>query len=94
MTVALIAPIIPRLRDAIGPVILISGVGLLLLTMTNRMRRAIDRARQLKNELTIASAMSGNKHLIWWTRFIDQQSLSLTNGRLAFVLLQPALKYD
>jgi hypothetical protein len=43
--------IIPQLRDAIGPVILISGVGLLLLTMTNRLGRAIDRARQLTNEL-------------------------------------------
>src|SRR5579862_3634180 len=43
--------IIPELRDAIGPVILISGVGLLLLTMTNRLGRAIDRARQLKHEL-------------------------------------------
>ncbi len=44
--------IIPELRDAIGPVILISGVGLLLLTMTNRLGRAIDRARQLKSELS------------------------------------------
>jgi multidrug efflux pump subunit AcrB len=44
--------IIPELRDAIGPVILISGVGLLLLTMTNRLGRAIDRARQLKAELS------------------------------------------
>lgn len=43
--------IIPQLRDAIGPVILISGVGLLLLTMTNRLGRAIDRARQMANEL-------------------------------------------
>ena len=43
--------IIPNLRDAIGPVILISGVGLLLLTMTNRLGRAIDRARQLKADL-------------------------------------------
>ena len=43
--------IIPQLRDAIGPVILISGVGLLLLTMTNRLGRCIDRARQLQNEL-------------------------------------------
>ena len=42
--------IIPELRDAIGPVILISGVGLLLLTMTNRLGRAIDRSRQLKQE--------------------------------------------
>jgi hypothetical protein len=43
--------IIPELRDAIGPVILISGVGLLLLTFTNRLGRAIDRARQLTAEL-------------------------------------------
>ena len=39
------------LQVAIGPVILISGVGLLLLTMTNRLGRAIDHARQLKGEL-------------------------------------------
>jgi hypothetical protein len=44
--------VIPQLRDAVGPVILISGVGLLLLTMTNRLGRAIDRARALKHELT------------------------------------------
>ena len=43
--------IIPVLQMAIGPVILISGVGLLLLTMTNRLGRAIDRARQLKTEM-------------------------------------------
>lgn len=39
------------LQVAIGPVILISGVGLLLLTMTNRLGRAIDRARSLAGEL-------------------------------------------
>ena len=43
--------IIPVLQVAIGPVILISGVGLLLLTMTNRLGRAIDRARQLAREM-------------------------------------------
>ncbi|HUB86565.1 MAG TPA: DUF2721 domain-containing protein [Verrucomicrobiae bacterium] len=43
--------IIPELQEAIGPVILISGVGLLLLTLTNRLGRAIDRARQLKHDL-------------------------------------------
>ena len=46
-----IEQIIPELRDAIGPVILISGVGLLLLTFTNRLGRAIDRARLLDAEL-------------------------------------------
>jgi hypothetical protein len=34
---------IPVLQVAIGPVILISGVGLLLLTLTNRYGRTIDR---------------------------------------------------
>ncbi|MGD0251425.1 MAG: DUF2721 domain-containing protein [Verrucomicrobiota bacterium] len=43
--------IVPVLQVAIGPVILISGIGLLLLTMTNRLGRTIDRARQLKGEL-------------------------------------------
>ena len=41
------ADIVPVLQTAIGPVILISGVGLLLLTMTNRMARTVDRARAL-----------------------------------------------
>jgi hypothetical protein len=43
--------LIPVLQVAIGPVILISGVGLLLLTLTNRYGRTIDRSRQLGREL-------------------------------------------
>jgi len=39
--------LIPVLQTAIGPMILISGVGMLLLNMTNRLGRTIDRARQL-----------------------------------------------
>ena len=41
------AELIPHLQIAVGPVILISGVGLLLLSMTNRLGRTIDRARIL-----------------------------------------------
>lgn len=48
--------IVPVLQVAIGPVILISGVGLLLLTMTNRLGRAIDRARLLARELREGTA--------------------------------------
>jgi len=44
--------IIPVLQVAISPVILISGVGLLLLTMTNRLGRVIDRVRQLNRVLS------------------------------------------
>jgi len=43
--------LIPVLQVAIGPVILISGVGLLLLTLSNRYGRTIDRSRQLMHEL-------------------------------------------
>jgi len=46
-----VTDLIPVLQIAIGPVILISGVGLLLLTMTNRLGRAIDRARTLYEKL-------------------------------------------
>lgn len=42
-----IQELIPVLQTAVGPVILISGVGLLLLSMTNRLSRVIDRARNL-----------------------------------------------
>lgn len=43
--------LIPVLQTAIGPMILISGIGLLLLTMTNRLGRTIDRARSLDAKL-------------------------------------------
>ncbi len=42
-----IAQFIPVLQTAIGPMILISGIGLLLLTMTNRLGRTIDLSRGL-----------------------------------------------
>jgi hypothetical protein len=42
--------LVPILQLAIGPVILISGVGLLLLTMTNRFGRLLDRSRLLHKE--------------------------------------------
>jgi hypothetical protein len=43
--------LIPLLQTAVGPVILISGVGLLLLSLTNRFGRAVDRSRQLIREM-------------------------------------------
>jgi len=43
--------LLPMLQSSIGPVILISGVGLLLLTLTNRFGRMLDRARLLNREL-------------------------------------------
>jgi hypothetical protein len=46
---------IPVLQVAIGPVVLVSGVGLLILSMTNRISRIIDRGRSLVRELPSVS---------------------------------------
>lgn len=46
-----LADLIPTLQLAVGPVILISGVGLILLSMTNRFGRVIDRSRILTEDL-------------------------------------------
>jgi len=50
MHVPSVTQLIPILQTAIGPMILISGFGLLLLTMTNRLGRVIDRARILASQ--------------------------------------------
>jgi hypothetical protein len=51
------------LQMAIGPVILISGVGLLLLSMTNRFGRVIDRSRQLADVLRDAPQQQDSRVL-------------------------------
>lgn len=48
--------LIPVLQVAVAPVILISGVGLLLLSLTNRFGRAVDRTRQIHAEMRAAAA--------------------------------------
>jgi hypothetical protein len=62
--------LIPVLQTAIGPVILISGIGLLLLTMTNRLGRAIDRARLIGSEFARSDeaarpAMEQQLRILW-----------------------------
>jgi len=44
--------LVPILQLAVGPVILVSGVGLLLLTLTNRFGRMLDRSRTIIREIT------------------------------------------
>lgn len=51
MQIHSLAELVPILQLAIGPVILISGVGMLLLTFTNRFGRVVDRTRGLVREL-------------------------------------------
>lgn len=51
----LLADLIETLQLAIGPVILISGVGLIILSLTNRFGRIVDRTRQLSVEYRIST---------------------------------------
>ena len=43
------------LQTAVGPVVVISGVALLLLTMTNRLGRIVDRSRALAHQARTAA---------------------------------------
>ncbi len=61
MQVASVTQLIPILQTAIRPVTLISGVGLLLLTMTNQLGRAIDRPRMLVGSLSTTTETSNTK---------------------------------
>jgi Protein of unknown function (DUF2721) len=53
--------LVPILQVAVGPVILISGVGLLLLSMTNRLGRVIDRSRLLAEAMRKADAQDRSR---------------------------------
>jgi hypothetical protein len=64
--------LIPTLQLAIGPAILISGVGLILLSMTNRFGRVIDRSRRLTHDVREALGAEREKVLaevrVLWLR--------------------------
>jgi hypothetical protein len=74
--------LIPTLQLAIGPVILISGVGMILLSMTNRFGRIIDRSRQLTHNLSGASDTERQKvlaevRLLWLRARILRAGIAL-----------------
>lgn len=77
--------VIPLLQLAVGPVILISGVGLLLLSITNRYGRVIDRARVLGEVLRRAAAPSPQllKQLQILMRRATLLRVSITCGAIA-----------
>jgi hypothetical protein len=87
-----VSDLIPVLQTAIGPVILISGVGLLLLTMTNRLGRVIDRARSLASQLASA-APAQNVHksaqlaILWKRARLVRAAITLTALSALFAAL-------
>jgi hypothetical protein len=77
------AQLIRILSASIAPVIVISGVGLLLLSMTNRYNRLIDRARDLVKDLDITQDSLRHELLVEQVRIIYRRARIL---RLAIIL--------
>ncbi len=87
-----VAQLIPVLQTAIGPTILISGVGLLLLTMTNRLARTIDRARIVARDLPDANAADHTKHaaqlrVLWKRARLIRLSIALASLSALFAAI-------
>jgi hypothetical protein len=86
--------LVPVLQTAIGPMILISGVGMLLLNMTNRLGRTIDRSRQLVGFLRTCDEDDRRRYnlqlVILWRRALLLQSaiaLVATSALVAALLV-------
>ena len=74
--------LIPVLQTAIGPVILISGVGLLILSMTNRLGRAVDRARLIGAQLAETGAaqrhpLEAQLRILWKRARVIRSAIAL-----------------
>jgi hypothetical protein len=87
-----VAQLIPVLQTAIGPTILISGVGLLLLTMTNRLARTIDRARITARELPTSSDSDRAKaveqlRILWRRARLIRLSITLASMSALFAAI-------
>lgn len=77
-----VALLIRILAASIAPVIVISGVGLLLLSMTNRYSRVIDRARELIKDLDATQEEPRRKLLVEQVQIIYRRARIL---RLAII---------
>jgi Protein of unknown function (DUF2721) len=80
--------VVQILTASIAPVIVISGVGLLLLSISNRYGRAIDRARLIMRELHSSTTSSAEiRHLEEQLQHTHQRArllrLSMTYGALS-----------
>ncbi|MEX2091783.1 MAG: DUF2721 domain-containing protein [Pirellulales bacterium] len=85
---------VPVLQTAIGPMILISGVGMLLLNMTNRLGRTIDRSRQLTDLMKHCDEEDRRRYklqldILWRRAHLLQSAIALiaTSALLAALLV-------
>lgn len=87
-----IEQLIPVLQIAIGPVILISGIGLLLLSMTNRLGRTVDRSREL---IALRRSGSGEERqrcdlqleILWKRAHLLRAAITLAAASVLFACL-------
>jgi hypothetical protein len=91
MIAASLTQLVPILQLSIGPVILISGVGLLLLTLTNRFGRMIDRARLIRREMAAAPGAAESDKLKAQIDILVNRArilrLSITLGSITVLLV-------
>lgn len=79
-----LSSLLPIIQLAITPVILISGMGALMIVLTNRMGRIVDRTRQLA-EMIPAAAGDERRHLedqldiLWGRSLLIRRAVTL-NG--------------
>jgi hypothetical protein len=79
-----VSAFLPIIQLAITPVILISGMGALMITLTNRMARIVDRTRVLAEAIPSAQP-EDRRHLesqldIMWSRALLLRRAVTTNG--------------
>ena len=91
--------LIPTLQTAIGPVILISGVALLVLTLTNRLGRAIDRARLIGASLAEPDpqarlALEAQLHILWRRARLIRAAVALATFSALLAALVIALFFS
>lgn len=89
-----LADLIPVLQVSVGPVILISGVGLLLLSMTNRLGRAIDRSRDLIDppvgiSKELHERRTAEREILWQRALLLRSAITLAaiSALLAAILI-------
>ncbi len=85
----LLTDLITTLQLSIGPVILISGVGLILLSMTNRLGRVIDRSRLLSQDFH-GSSDNDRKRILAELRILSSRA-NISRAGIALAVLSVLL---
>jgi hypothetical protein len=92
MQITSVHQFIPVLQTAVGPIILISGIGMIILSMSNRLGRVVDRSRILAEKLPMANdadraALATQLRIAWARGRIIRMSLALVIMSALFAAL-------